>query len=373
MWSYGRISACTGSADDYVKQVLQAIDQSDTSRSQHQDSVAGFPVPGLQATPESCGKGFRPAMDRAGAHAHNDEGPTKRRLGFNVERWVESLRARLLVRMGNFTAAAQSIAKLTSSEKIIRIRPFSSFRISPGSNWPGSRTTQKLADLHSIRIDEIAASSRIPYVAVYAAVCKALVAFVVRQPRCRDTEARIGDPARDRSLCGNGISKRNARLPRRNPFEEQQPGRRPSGSPNRGIAVARERHARLAECRSTIILALVLSEGKLSHPNYQASDLLSRARAVSSRRPARCLTRACLPRRSRRRLPADEQRELAQAVILSTRDAAVQLLPAEGEPARRRRCDRVHPRPRLSSCGSMKLTAKPIRLLAFRSDSIVST
>ena len=48
----------------------------------------------------------------------------------------------------------------------------------------------------------------------------------------------------------------------------------------RGMAVARDRHARLAECRSTIILALVLGEGQLSHPDYQASDLLARARRL---------------------------------------------------------------------------------------------
>ena len=48
----------------------------------------------------------------------------------------------------------------------------------------------------------------------------------------------------------------------------------------RGMAVAKDRHARLAECRSAIILALVLGEGKLSHPDYQADDLRARARRL---------------------------------------------------------------------------------------------
>jgi len=40
-----------------------------------------------------------------------------------------------------------------------------------------------------------------------------------------------------------------------------------------------------------------------------------------------------LPRRSRRRFPADEQRELAQAVAFEHADAAVQFFPAESDPA----------------------------------------
>jgi adenylate cyclase len=48
----------------------------------------------------------------------------------------------------------------------------------------------------------------------------------------------------------------------------------------KAMTVARDRHARLAECRATIILALVLGEGRLSHPDYQAGDLLARARRL---------------------------------------------------------------------------------------------
>jgi adenylate cyclase len=274
---YGRISACTGSADDYVNQVLQAIDQSDTADPSVRTLLQVFLC-------QACGyagklrEGLQ-ASDTALAHIADVNKSHEALLGFNVERWVESLRARLLVRMGNFTAAAQSIAKLTASEKD---HPDPAVQFIPhlaGVELAWLTLDAKLADLHCVRIDEIATSSRIPYVAVYAAVCKALVLSLsdnhVAAIQKLESAIRLATEAYAGMEYHSEMLAFLAEIHLR------------SNSPTaafrvaeRGIAVARERHARLAECRSTIILALVLSEGKLSHPNYQASDLLVRARRL---------------------------------------------------------------------------------------------
>ena len=274
---YGRISACTGSADDYVKQVLQAIDLSDTADPGIRTILQVFLC-------QACGyagklrEGLQ-ASDTALAHIADITKAHEARIGFNVERWVESLRARLLVRMGNFTAAAQSIAKLTSSEKD---HPDPAVEFIPhlaGVELAWLTHDHKLADHHSIRIDEIAASSRIPYLAVYAAVCKALVLSLsgnhVAAIQKLESAIRLATEAYAGMEYQSEMLAFLAEIHLR------------SNSPTaafrvaeRGIAVARERHARLAECRSTIILALVLSEGMLSHPNYQASDLIARARRL---------------------------------------------------------------------------------------------
>jgi adenylate cyclase len=274
---YGRISACTGSADDYVKQVLQAIDLSDTADPSIRTLLQVFLC-------QACGyagklrEGLQ-ASDTALAHIADITKAHEARIGFNVERWVESLRARLLVRMGNFTAAAQSIAKLTSSEKD---HPDPAVEFIPhlaGVELAWLTHDQKLADRHSLRIDEIAASSRIPYLAVYAAVCKALVLSLsgnhVAAIQKLESAIRLATEAYAGMEYQSEMLAFLAEIHLR------------SNSPTaafrvaeRGIAVARERHARLAECRSTIILALVLSEGMLSHPNYQASDLIARARRL---------------------------------------------------------------------------------------------
>jgi class 3 adenylate cyclase/tetratricopeptide (TPR) repeat protein len=275
--AYGRIAACTGSADDYVKQVLQAIDLSNIADPGVRTMLQVFLC-------QACGYAGKlrealQASDTALAHISDIKKSHEALLGFNVERWVESLRARLLVRMGNFTAAAQSIVKLTSSEKD---HPDPAVQFIPhlaGVELAWLTNDERLADLHSIRIDEIAASSRIPYVAVYAAVCKALVLSLsgnhVAAIQKLESAIRLATEAYA------GMEYQSEMLA----FLAEIHWR--SNSPTaafrvaeRGMAVARERHARLAECRSTIILALVLAEGKLSHPEYQTSDLLARARCL---------------------------------------------------------------------------------------------
>ena len=274
---YGRISACTGSADDYVKQVLQAIDLSDAADPSIRTLLQVFLC-------QACGyagklrEGLQ-ASDTALAHIADITKSHEAKIGFNVERWVESLRARLLVRMGNFAAAVQSIAKLTSSEKD---HPDPAVQFIPhlaGVELAWLTQDRKLADHHSIRIDEIAVSSRIPYLAVYASVCKALVlslsgnhvaAIQKLEAAIRlATEAYAGMEYQSEMLAFLAEIHLRSNSPTA-AFRVAE----------RGIAVARERHARLAECRSTIILALVLSEGKLSHSNYQAGDLLARARRL---------------------------------------------------------------------------------------------
>jgi adenylate cyclase len=275
--AYGRIAACTGSADDYVKQVLQAIDLSNIADPGVRTMLQVFLC-------QACGYAGRlrealQASDTALANIADIKKSHDALLGFNVERWVESLRARLLVRMGNFTAAKQSIVKLTSTEQD---HPDPAVQFIPhlaGVELAWLTQDQNLADFHCVRIGEIAASSRIPYVAVYAAVCKAL--FLSLSGNHVAAIQKLESAIRLATEAYAGMEYQSEMLA----FLAEIHLR--SNSPTaafrvaeRGMAVARERHARLAECRSTIILALVLSEGKLSHPDYQASELLARARRL---------------------------------------------------------------------------------------------
>ena len=168
---YGRIAACAGSADDYVKQVLLAIDLSDSAHASVRTMLQVF----LCQAYGYAGK-LREAIeagDAALSKITDIQASHEALLGFNIQRWVESLRARLLVRVGGFAAAKQSIARLVSSENehnpAIQFIPHLA---SVEMAW--LTQDQKLAELHSGRLDEIAASSNIPYVAVYAAACRAL-------------------------------------------------------------------------------------------------------------------------------------------------------------------------------------------------------
>jgi class 3 adenylate cyclase len=275
--TYGRISACTGSADDYVKQVLQAIDLSHAAEPSVRTLLQVFLC-------QACGyagklrEGLQ-ASETALAHIGDIKKSHEALFGFSVERWVESLRARLLVRMGNFTAAAQSIVRLTSTEGDY---PEPAVQFIPhlaGVELAWLTHDEKLAELHCIRIDEIATSSRIPYVAVYAAVCKALVLSLsgnhVAAIQKLESAIRLATEAYAGMEYHSEMLAFLAEIHLRS--------NSPTGAfqlAEQGIAVAMERNARLAECRCTIILVRVLGEGTMSHPNYRADDLVARARGL---------------------------------------------------------------------------------------------
>jgi adenylate cyclase len=273
---YGRISACTGSADEYVKQVLQAIELSNTADPSVRTMLQVF----LCQAYGYSGK-LREALkasDTALAHITDIQKSHEALLGFNVERWIKSLRARLLVRMGNFAAARQSIEQLISSEND---HPDPAVQFIPhlaGVELAWLTQDRALADFHSLRIDEIAAGSSVPYVAVYAAACRGLALSLsgddVAAIRKLESAIRLATEAYA------GLEYESEMLA----FLAEIHLR--SNSPTaavrvaeRGMAVAADRRSRLAECRSAIIMARALGAG-VHHPDHQAGELLSRARRL---------------------------------------------------------------------------------------------
>lgn len=274
---YGRLSACTGSADEYVKQVLQAIDLSRSTDPSVRTMLQVF----LCQAYGYAGR-LREALqasDTALRHISEIKKSHEALLGFNVERWVESLRARLLVRTGSFDAARQGIERLISSEKE---HPDPAVQFIPhlaGVELAWLTHDQKLADFHSLRIDQIGTSSGIPYVAVYAATCRGLalslsgdhVAAIQKLEAAirLATEAFAGLEYESDMLAFLAELHLRANSPTA-AFRVAE----------RSLAVASERHSRLAECRATLILAQVASTAGLHHPDYRTNDLLDRARRL---------------------------------------------------------------------------------------------
>jgi class 3 adenylate cyclase len=274
---YGRISACTGSADDYVRQVLQAIELSNITDPSVRTLLQVF----LCQAYGYSGK-LREALEaseRALARITDIHPSHEALMGFNVKRWVESLRARLLVRMGDFHAARQNIVELTSSEKD---HPDPAVQFIPhlaGVELAWLTGDRELADLHGLRIEEIAASSRIPYVAVYASVCRAL-ALSLADNHVAAT-GKLESAIQLATEAYAGLEYESEMLA----FLAEIHLRSNSTTAafrvaEKGLAVARDRHARLAECRAAIMLATALREGELSHPVHRAGDLLAQARGL---------------------------------------------------------------------------------------------
>ena len=170
---YGRIIAATGSADDYVEHAERALSMAAGNSSQRTLLQAIL----CQAY-GSAGR-LREALAAADDALRNIDSLSKfhrQMLGFNASRWVESMRARILVRMGDFGTARQALAALVANEAdhadpaVLFIPHLASVELA----WLTGDAAA--AANHAEQMAEIAARTENIYVEVYARAGKALAA-----------------------------------------------------------------------------------------------------------------------------------------------------------------------------------------------------
>jgi len=274
---YGRIIGSTGSADTYVELVLRALEQSAKAT----PSVKTLLLACLSQAYGHAGK-LKEALEANSSALNNINRIEKAHealLGLNIERWVASLRSRLLVRAGSFEAGKALIDKLIAGEAA---HPDPAVKFIPhlGSVELGWLTDdRKLAQLHAARIDEIAHSGGSPYVAVYAEACQGValslsgnhVAAIQRLEKANALVRQVFaglvfEPEILAYLAEvhlrSGQAEEAARL-----AED-------------AIAVAVKRGARLAECRATITLAVAVDATQSHKPGMRSHQLMDRARQL---------------------------------------------------------------------------------------------
>ena len=252
---YGRIIAATGSADDYVEHAERALSMAAGNSSQRTLLQAIL----CQAY-GSAGR-LREALAAADDALRNIDSLSKfhrQMLGFNAGRWVESMRARILVRMGEFGTARQALAALVANEAdhadpaVLFIPHLASVELA----WLTGDAAS--AANHAEQMAEIAARTDNIYVEVYARAGKALAtslaghhAEAARQ--LEDTlsfarQARVGLEYEPDILAYlaeiQRLSGRHGEA---------------AGVARTALATATMRRARLAECRASITLAVLLS------------------------------------------------------------------------------------------------------------------
>lgn len=273
--AYGRVSAGTGSADEYVAQLLHAIEVCEDPSIRTILQALSCQAYGYAGKLREAIAAAESALKHAASIDRSHEAP----LGFDVARWVESLHARLLVRTGSFDVARESIARLVASERGHLDPAVLFIPHHAGVEMAWLTQDEKLADLHSLRIDEIARRSDTPYVAVYASVCRGLALSLARDHAAAvqmlESAIRLAREAfagleyeSDMLAFLAEIHLKSNNLAAALSAAEQ------------GIAVARERRARLAECRSTLVLAHVVNSDSLRYPQYQLTEMLARARLL---------------------------------------------------------------------------------------------
>lgn len=279
---YGRVMACTGSADEYVGQLLQAIEVGEDP------SIGAILQVFLCQAYGYAGK-LREALaagEAALEQVANIDKSHEAQLGFNVERWVASLYARLLVRTGNFDAARESIAGLVASEGG---HPDPAVLFIPhhaGVEMAWLTQDQELADLHSQRIDEIARRNNTPYVAVYASVCRGLTLSLAGDHVAAIQKLESAIRLAREAFAGLEYESDMLAFVAEIHLRSNSPAAA-FGVAEQGIAVARGRRARLAECRSTLVLAQVVNADSSRYPQYRLTELLARARHLIEETGAR--------------------------------------------------------------------------------------
>lgn len=254
--AYGRIIAATGSADIYVDHLQQAgalTGRASRGQNALRQAILCQAYMFAGKLREAIAAGEAALEDVAHVDAFQQQ-----MLGFDVGRWVESLSARILVKMGQFASAKTAIEKLvvTAAEHRDPAIQFIPHLASVELAW--LTNDAELGDKHARRIGEIARNGEIPYLAIYAGGCEALaISLAGDQPRAvrllEDTlalgrETRAGlehEPDLVASLAE--VHLRNGDLDAAKTTARS------------AIAIAKERRSRLAECRATITLAAASS------------------------------------------------------------------------------------------------------------------
>jgi adenylate cyclase len=271
---YGRVIVSTGFADRYVELVHRAFDLS----SKHSVSVTTL-LHGFLCQASGHAGRLREALaanDAALANVDKIEAAHEAIMGLNVERWLRSLRSRLLVRSGDFAAGQQLINELLADAPA---HPDPSVQFIPhlaSVELAWLNDDAALARQHADAIQEIARNIAIPYVAVYADACQgvALALEGNHLAASRRLEKAIG-LAKDAHSSREFEAEMLAYLAeidlRAGQFEDAR--RRAEEA----IALAKRRGARLAECRATIALATMLAS---AGSEEQARVHVGRARTL---------------------------------------------------------------------------------------------
>ncbi|MBR0899858.1 AAA family ATPase [Bradyrhizobium tropiciagri] len=273
--AFGRVSAGTGSADEYVAQLLHAIEVCEDPSIRTILQALLCQAYGYAGKLREAIAAAESALKHVASIDRSHEAP----LGFGVERWVESLHARLLVRTGSFDVARERIAKLVASERGHLDPAVLFIPHHAGVEMAWLTQDEKLADLHSLRIEEIARRSDTPYVAVYASVCRGLALSLAGDHAAAIQMLESAIRLAREAFAGLEYESDILAFLAEIHLKSNNLAAALSAA-EQGIAVARERRARLAECRSTLVLAHVVNADGLRYPQHRLTEVLARARLL---------------------------------------------------------------------------------------------
>ncbi|WP_349546356.1 adenylate/guanylate cyclase domain-containing protein [Bradyrhizobium guangdongense] len=276
--AYGRILANGGSADEYVRIIREAKTLADEAKDPsvqitlkavlcHALWLSGHLPEALQMNLE--------ALDRAHEIIKFD----RQTLGFDIEIWLAALRGRILVVLNRLDEARPFLERVLhlDSAQVDQIH-----HVMPSMAYVDVAWVRKdvvLAQQHADRAFSIALKSGNPYLRVYAQACRGLAQIVA---------GSFTSAIEDLSDALNFARSRKAGLenePRiladlANAYRLSGESAAALFTAEQAIAVATERHARVAECSARIVRASLLLQSENDDQQADGKAELGRAAAL---------------------------------------------------------------------------------------------
>jgi adenylate cyclase len=272
----GRITVASGGpADAYVDRVNEALSLLDRSRSPgryytlkaslcHAYGWAGLLNEALDANDEAL-KGL------SSIEKFDDQF-----LGYSVEHWTMSLRGRLLARLNRLVEAGRCFETMLALDQAL-VDPTVQFIAHLGYiDIAWCRDDAPLAREHASRVAEIAERHGSPYLQVFAFACSGVARRIARDfdGAIRDFGAGL-DFLRQTKAAMENETEIMASLA--DCFHASGEHGRAIAMARETISVARQRGARLPECRASITCAAALAAGDLAAGGREAEVLFARA------------------------------------------------------------------------------------------------
>jgi class 3 adenylate cyclase/tetratricopeptide (TPR) repeat protein len=291
---YGRIIAASGSADEYIRLVREALAVLDAESNPEEalllngllgqaSMLAGFAGDALKANSAALDMIDDERRGRAGVVLGLSVGQM---VGFDVPHWIKCLRVRSLIMLGQFTDADERLARL------FQVDPADAELVHQGIphfyavELAWFRNDTIAATRHANQVARIATLAAIPYWVVLASFSQGLAASMAGDFTEADGFFQQALDASRRGKAGLEFEARMLALQADNLMRAGDPQRAGEVAAD-AIAVARRKADRLAECHASLVAAWVRLTRGGSQDVEEAGGLLDRANALIGETGAR--------------------------------------------------------------------------------------
>ena len=285
---YGRIVAASGgSADDYIRLVRDALAVLDAEANPAEalllngllcqaNMLAGFVGPALAANTAALDMIDHERRGNAGVVLGLTAGQM---VGFNIPYWIKCLQAGVLVMLGRFSDADELLIRLfqgdpADAEPLHQGVPH---EVAVKLAW--FRNDTLAATRHANQVGHFATLAGNPYWFVFASYCQGLAASTARDFTEADGFFRQALDASRRGRAGLEVEARILAFQADNLVRAGDAARAEEVAAE-GIAVAKRKADRLAECHASLVAARACLMRRGSQDIEQASGLLARANVL---------------------------------------------------------------------------------------------